>query len=159
MKRHTGLIPLSREHHSGLVFARRISKGVKLHADADVIKSYLISVWDSHLSVHFESEDVILNPEIKDTHRQHSFFLRLESDHNEITELVASIKKNPPEAKDLLQFSLLLTAHIRFEEDSLFPWIEGLLSEPTLNKIGEKLRERYKEFSPDWPVKFWIESK
>lgn len=159
MKRHNGLIPLSWEHHTGLVFARRIEKGIKLNTDLDVIKSYLVSGWESHLSVHFGLEDSILNPSIKDEHRQHSFFLRLESDHKQITDLFTQIKNRAPDSKDLSHFAFLLSEHIRFEEECLFPWIEGLLSEKTLNQIGENLREESIEFHPDWPVKFWAENK
>lgn len=159
MKRHNGLIPLSREHHTGLVFARRIEKGLKLNTDLDIIKAYVISGWESNISVHFGLEDSILNPSIKDEQRRHSYFLQLESEHKQITELFIQIKNNVPDSKVFSRFAFLLTEHIRFEEEYLFPWIEGLLSEKTLNKIGENLRERSIEFHPDWPVKFWNENK
>lgn len=159
MKRHFGLIPLSREHHTGLVFARRIARGLKLNTESEVIKSFLISGWESHLSVHFWLEDSILIPSIQDKHRQHSFFLRLESDHEEIKGLVAKIKNNTPDPTDFSRFVFLLTEHIRFEEEHLFPWVEDLLEESELIQMGEKLREGSVEFHPDWPEKFWTEKK
>ncbi|KAA3600861.1 MAG: hemerythrin domain-containing protein [Calditrichaeota bacterium] len=125
MKRHKSLHPLSREHHTGLVFAKRLKESDE--ANASKVKEEFYDYWEKDLKIHFRKEEEILFPflfghfsfeesEIRD------FFLQ----HAEIRKMIF---ENGSSLESLHKLGELIHDHIRFEENKLFPLIESRLNE------------------------------
>ena len=157
MKRNENLHPLSWQHHVGLVIARRIKKGVDKGANLSEIAQYTRAMWEGHLMPHFNLEESLLNPAMKRALPLSNLVTRMEKDHEAFRALLSRISENPT-YESLGQFSELLTRHIRFEENELFPAAEIELDVTELNKIGESLMGAYEEKSPDWHNPFWKET-
>ena len=70
MKRHPALHPLSHDHHQGLILAQQLKKGAPQYkgmpATLEEKKNYTISFYNNELIKHFEDEEKILFPLVKD---------------------------------------------------------------------------------------------
>lgn len=153
MKRNENLIPLSREHHFGLLCSWKIREGVKLGIDYNRIKAYVNYFWEERLRHHFTAEDTVFEPLEHDDQ-----FIAMEMEHVEIKQLIESI--NDSENTDLLlAFADALQNHIRFEEREFFPAIEQNLSETELKKIGDQLANLVSEGEDKYPDEFWKRPK
>ena len=68
MKRHAGLVPLSRDHHHGLVMAQRLILGRSTNPRADwpddraQQAARLIDFFETDLRAHFEAEEAHVFP-------------------------------------------------------------------------------------------------
>lgn len=135
MKRHKSLHPLSREHHTGLVYAKRLKESEE--TTALEVQGEFYDYWDKDLKIHFRKEEETLFPflfghfsfgetEIQD------FFLQ----HAEIRKMIL-VKDSSLEF--LHKLGQLINDHIRFEENKLFPLIESRLSEEDFTKLMEVL--------------------
>ena len=152
MKRHASIIPLSKDHHFGLLCCWKVRQGVKLNVDPARIGQYVHHFWQDHLQDHFREEETIL-------------FNALENDpqcnkaveqHRELTAAVQSLPSGIS-TDNLLQFAALLDEHIRFEERVLFPFLEQKLSEEQLAAIGKSLEELHTtKTEDDYPDEFWV---
>ena len=153
MKRNENLIPLSREHHFGLLCSWKIREGVKLGIEFERIKDYINYFWSERLQHHFNAEDTVFEPIKKDD----SFFV-MEREHDEIEKLIALI--NQSNNSDLLiEFADALQNHIRFEERELFPHLEQTLTKNELSSIGKKLSNLIIEGEDKYADEFWKHSK
>lgn len=153
MKRNEHIIPLSREHHFGLLCSWKVREGVRLGIEYDRIKAYINFFWKERLSPHFNTEDVVFRNIDKEEK-----MLTMEQDHVEIENLITLI--NQSENYDLMiQFADLLQSHIRFEERELFPAIEKKLSEYELAAMGNQLIQLVIEGDEDYPDMFWKKSE
>ncbi len=125
MKRHKSLHPLSREHHTGLVFAKRLKESDE--TTASKVKEEFYDYWEKDLKIHFRKEEEILfpflfghfsfeEPEIRDFFLQHAEIRKMIFEENSSLESLHKLGK-------------LINDHIRFEENELFPLIESRLSE------------------------------
>lgn len=151
MKRNKNLIPLSREHHYGLLFCWKIQQGIKKGVSYYRIRDYVNFFWKSHLEKHFATEDEAL-PEIKNE----ALYKQMEKEHHEIRDLILKINTSE-DLQLLLDFAKLLHAHIRFEERVVFPDYEEKLSQSELERIGDYLVKNPKE-EEDYPDEFWNQS-
>ncbi len=149
MKRNENLVPLSRDHHFGLLCSWKIREGVKNEVCYERIKNYINYFWEHHLRNHFYIEDHVL-PHLgeKDLER------KMEDDHHQIEKLVEEINQSN-EKNLLLNFADALLNHIRFEERTIFPKYESSLSKIELNEIGSKINEMYQANKDDYPDQFW----
>lgn len=128
-KNNRHLIPLSWEHHYGLVLAQRIRLGLRKKADPAIITSYFLHFWAQYIQPHFEAEERVLLPAMK---ADHPVMLRLEEEHKDIRALVDSLRKEVQAERlsELLQsFADKLTLHIRYEEKVVFPLAEEMIPE------------------------------
>ena len=68
MKRHKALIPLSHDHHHGLLLAQLIKKNAPdykgLPKDLNGKIKYTIDIYNSSLKQHFDDEEKILFPAV-----------------------------------------------------------------------------------------------
>jgi hemerythrin-like domain-containing protein len=146
MKRHKSLHPLSHDHHKGLVQARRLREA---EAPAQAAERFL-SFWRGELRRHFREEEEVLLPvlarhtdprraEIAETLLQH-VEIRRRVDELESALEAGSLAETAPVA----QLGELLHAHIRYEEDQVFPAIESAVPEEELwraHRLMQALRE------------------
>ncbi|MCY4389908.1 MAG: hemerythrin domain-containing protein [Desulfurellaceae bacterium] len=143
-KRHPSLVPLSREHHHGLLLAFRIKHGLpktrRPHDSPQEQAADTVHFFKSGLASHFAAETDILFPSIRAMQPQASALLdRLIQEHTAMRELVHHIARQSPDGSQLTEllasFGTLLEQHIRCEERDLFPVYEAHVSEAEATRI------------------------
>lgn len=143
-KRHPSLVPLSREHHHGLLLAFRIKHGLpktrQPHDSPQEQAADTVQFFRKSLTLHFAAEADILFPAIRARQPQASALLnQLIQEHTAMRELVGHIDRQPPDGPQLTEllasFGTLLERHIRCEERELFPIYEAYVSEAEATRI------------------------
>jgi hemerythrin-like domain-containing protein len=155
MKRHEKLQPLSRQHHNGLLAALLLKKGIAKAAKADVMAAFIIDFWNKDLKQHFEREEQILIPALKNTSFDKNLNNQLLQEHALIRSYIDSLKNNTDDISTIDAFTQLLEKHIRFEERIYFREAEKVLSEEQLQKIGEQLKDEEEKNCMNYPIRFW----
>lgn len=152
MKRHSSLIPLSREHHDALLLATRLQQGrtalLRLWShDLRWQAEYVTRFFDDHLARHFDLEERWLFPPASQYVTTEPDLLNgLREEHDEMRQMVAGLRdfRELEEKKlecTLAQFGQILEHHIRAEERKFFPLCEQYIPSATLSEIGDKLQE------------------
>lgn len=149
MKRNENLVPLSRDHHFGLLCTWKIHQGIKKNISYDIIKNYINHYWEENLSRHFEIEDIVL-PETENNSLQ----IQMEKEHIEIQKLVKTINQTQ-DSRILGDFADALRSHIRFEERIFFPHLENFLTDEELNEIGNHLAQIHHKENDSYQDEFW----
>ena len=146
IKRHKSLLPVSREHHHGLLLCWKIREGFKYQINPERIKKHTDWFWENHLLAHFEFEEKFIfsildkdNPLLKEALGQHRRLKQLFNATDEIETNLALIEQE-------------LVAHIRFEERILFQELQKVATEEELKLIEES---HSKIITEDWEDKFW----
>jgi hemerythrin-like domain-containing protein len=151
MKRHPSLHPLSQHHHFALIQALGMRRAVEMPGDkrdAAVARQAekFLTFWHKTGIVHFREEEEVLLPAYARHARldQDAGVLRVLADHAEIRSIVQDFEQRrakdlPIGAEEMGRLAKLLHDHIRFEENDLFPRIEGLLGEENLDAMGRGL--------------------
>lgn len=155
MKRHKQLQPLSRQHHNGLLAALLLKKGIKKAADQKVMAAFILNFWSNDLEVHFNSEETVLIPALKETAFAETLTRRLLNEHTALRSYIFSLQEGDASASITEDFANLLEQHIRFEEKIYFPEAEKALNEEQLQKLGEALHENNEVNCMNYSVKFW----
>ncbi len=149
MKRSEHLLPLSHEHHHGLLFCSRLQKAD--NANSKTLQSYIVGFWEHSLQRHFDMEEELFLPLLKDEEPT----LQFRKEHQQIRQLVSSIKTSE---KGMHEYALTLAKltndHIRFEEREFFPWLEKKLSPGDMSTIGSIL-SKIEISAYDFPDPFW----
>lgn len=149
MKRNENIIPLSKDHHFGLLCSWKIRQGLKKEIEISRIKDYILYFWDHHLKKHFSEEEEILFLNLED-----EYTLRIQREHQQIKDIVSQISSS--ENTSLISgFADLLEQHIRFEEREWFPHLEEKLETSVLKKIGKELNDIHTEEKDDYQDEFW----
>jgi iron-sulfur cluster repair protein YtfE (RIC family) len=153
LKRHPALIPLSQDHHFGLLLCWKIRTGLKKGVNTERIKNYLNYFFMEHLENHFQMEEEILFGFLakndllrKDAESQHQFLRKLHENIMDGNEAVDG---------DLIKFADELDNHIRFEERILFPYMQTELLEKELVDFKIKLDQVHVKVEEDWVDEFW----
>src|SRR5262245_6820498 len=121
-RRHESLIPLSREHHYGLLVCLRIHRGMWKHdADPHWLRERaekVIRFFESDLRSHFEVEEQIVFPAMREIKEAVAVIDQLIEEHRHLNTLVQRLRgAQGVELSPLLtEFADLLEAHIRKEE-------------------------------------------
>jgi hypothetical protein len=130
-RRHPALVPLSHDHHHGLVAARRLRGGEPARGDVPDICVSLRLLWEEELREHFRREEELLAPALAGIGELAGMIERMVGEHRLMLEMV--------ERCDAGALGELLEAHIRFEERELFPLIQRELSPEQLDALGVEL--------------------
>lgn len=143
MKRHAALIPLSREHHGGLILARLLQKDAPpykgLPTDLPGKAQYAAKFYHDELIEHFEREEKIL-PLVKNVDPRLDELLESMVDEHRVLHLLFSDLVNHADlASHLDILGKTLEDHIRKEERELFPLIQDSVGTETLNKLQHLL--------------------
>lgn len=149
MKRNENLVPLSREHHFGLLCVWKIRQGVTKGIAYKRILNYVNYFWKESLSRHFETEDRVL-PEMENAILQN----QMEQEHSQIRKLISHINASD-DKQLLLDFANALQNHIRFEERVVFPEYEQNLSDEQMTEIGKQLSDSGQKGIDEYPDEFW----
>lgn len=149
MKRNPNIIPLSRDHHFGLLCSWKIREGLKKNISPGRISDYLIYFWSTHLKTHFEEEEQLLFTNTDDPLTAQAL-----KEHQHLRLLMERIKENAEESL-LAEFAALLQEHIRFEERIVFPHLEKSFCEEELVTIGAELDRVHQHQTDDYKDEFW----
>lgn len=151
MKRDTNIIPLSRDHHYGLLFCWKIRQGLAKHIDLPRIQRYVQYFWEHHLEVHFTEEETLLFRESTDP-----LCLEAKEQHSRIRRLVMTIRRSGTWV-DASYRTLAgqLEAHIRFEERQVFPFLEQKLTKAQLSAVGAELNHHARSADDAYEDQFW----
>ncbi len=134
MKRAQALQGLSREHHEALVLARRASATA---ADpnspgASVQSAHLLKRWALQFAPHLALEERTLLPALERKAHTAEVALAL-TQHAALRDLIERLRLGDVQA--LALWGDAMSAHVRFEERSLFPLAETVLTPSELNDV------------------------
>lgn len=118
-RRDPSLIPLSHDHHHGLVRVFEIRQALRRGGDlADQLR-LTREFYRDDLTPHFEAEEVVMVPALRAAAADSEAALaRLADEHRRLRDMAAELDAS---AARLAAFAELLESHIRFEERELFP--------------------------------------
>jgi len=129
LKRHTGLQPLSREHHHSLLLCWKIRTGLKNGISPKRIKKYVDWFFAKHILPHFEIEELFVFSLLD---ADDIYVKKALSQHRKLNRLC---RTSVDLEKNLSLIEEVLEQHIRFEERVLFPIIQTKLSDDQLKSI------------------------
>jgi iron-sulfur cluster repair protein YtfE (RIC family) len=139
-RRHESLIPLSREHHDGLLLAWRIRIGDLAAREPALKMSHAVAFFESRLIAHFRAEEEQLFPAIRASLGADATLIdELIGEHRELARTAAALKAG--DEAELKPWCDLLERHIRAEERRLFPMIEQRTDPATLDALGPEIRK------------------
>ncbi|MEM9986425.1 MAG: hemerythrin domain-containing protein [Bacteroidota bacterium] len=150
LKRHPALIPLSHAHRDALFAANLIRTGgpvypgypVEVNGKRDFLVSYLRTKWQAHVQL----EENLLFPflgTLRPAFREMQN--RLVEEHRELEVLLDHLlaASQAQTEAHLNEISQLMVRHVRYEERTVFEWIQDHLPEDQLEELGKRIR--------DWP--------
>jgi CheY-like chemotaxis protein len=132
-KRHSALVPLSRDHHHTLALALRLRQGEKAlltdgwSHDRKEQARRVQRLFRDDLTIHFRLEEEILFPAIqKHVQAASPLVTSLIDQHRKIEALVVRLRQTLSTNLDSLlsEIGAVLEEHIRAEERELFPMFE-----------------------------------
>ena len=129
MKRHKSIIPLSQDHHHGLMLAQLIKKGAPeykgLPTDLIGKVNHVKESWEKELKLHFKNEEKILFPFVKGKNEEIDKLIEeVLEEHKIIKSLVKKLDIASDAESILDQLGNTLEQHIRKEERNLFVKIQ-----------------------------------
>lgn len=146
-RRHESLIPLSREHHYGLLVCLRIRRGLENHqADVSWLNERaekVIRFFETDLKMHFKAEEEIVFPAMRGIEDSRATVDQLVVEHRNLESLIQRLRQaGDLQLAPLLRESAdLLEAHIRTEERVLFPCYELGVSSELARQVGIRVLE------------------
>jgi hemerythrin-like domain-containing protein len=143
MKCHPALIPLSRDHHAGLVQALRLRRAAASgDASARLVAARdFVDFFRNEERVHLRDEEEELFPLLLRHVRSQPAPLReARAQHMQLEgfarKLDIALAAGIVDRVTLAAAGELLDAHIRLEERQLFPLVEELVPEDELRRLG-----------------------
>ena len=149
MKRHESLIPLSHDHHDGLVIAQGLifgrSKAPRSTWPTDRRQQVdrLLEFFRTDLRRHFKAEEDHLFPVAERRLRHGAALVRqLREEHDEMRARIYDFEQDPVSGLEerLPAFGECLRAHIQKEERVLFERMQEEMDSDALETVGAALR-------------------
>ncbi|QCR22476.1 hemerythrin domain-containing protein [Pontibacter sp. SGAir0037] len=153
LKRDKSLVPLSREHHFGLLFCWKLRQGLQNGTDLEVLREYVQYFWDHVLKAHCEEEEWLLNRLVPENETPR---LQLEEEHHLLHEIIDCICQGNRLTREL--FEVLqqdLEEHIRWEERHLYPYLQAVTHSDQLELTGQLLAHKHTDKQDSFPISFW----
>jgi len=149
MKRNPALYTLSHDHHQGLILAQQLKKGAPQYkgmpSTLEDKKEYTLSFYKTELVKHFQDEEEILFPAVKNKNDElDRKIAEIISEHRKMESLIKDLEKTDQLENVLDEFGWLLEKHIRKEERDVFMEIENVLTEEELQVISEEISQSRK---------------
>jgi iron-sulfur cluster repair protein YtfE (RIC family) len=147
--RHDALLPLTHDHHHALVKARRMIMAAETGDQQEMLSaaSDFLAFFRSDTLGHFHEEEEVLFPLLLEQEAEPpEELVRVLVDHVRIHGLVARLAEQV-EAEELSAdlvrgLGETLRAHVRLEENKLFPLIEQKVPDPALRAVHLAERDR-----------------
>lgn len=149
MKRHRSLIPLSHDHHNGLVVAQCLLLGRSKAPRSTWPTSRreqvdrVLEFFRTDLRRHFEAEEEHLFPAAERRLRNGVDLVRqLREEHDDMRARILEFERDPENGLEdrLPAFGERLQAHIRTEEQILFERVQEEMDPGVLEAVGVALR-------------------
>jgi hemerythrin-like domain-containing protein len=137
-KRHPALIPLSHDHHHGLMAAVRLKRGDTAFAETADMADSIRLLWESELEPHFRQEEEQLFAYPGYPEPIPGMIDRVIREHRQLRELIDRCTADPA-IETVKELGGLLESHIRFEERELFPLMQESLPAEELARIGREI--------------------
>ncbi len=153
LKRNIHIVELSKDHHFTLLFCWKIRQGLKRGADPERIRNYVAYFREQHMREHFREEEELLFSAVKDEQVDKAW-----EDHRQINRLADQVVEKPT-AENLQQLADMVDDHVRYEERTLFPHLEQVLTEEQLEKIGKAITEQKEPVADDYEDAFWLSER
>ncbi len=147
IKRPQAFIPLSRQHHFGLLFSWKIRKGFSKNIPPERMMKYATWFYINEIKPHFSDEEKFLFPILDPNHEMIERALK---EHRRIKRLF--LDTEDPE-RSLHRLEEELDAHIRFEERILFNEIQKVATPEQLAMVEEIHTDN--EPTPEYSDPFW----
>lgn len=135
IKRSRELIPLSKEHHEGLLFGWKIKQGLRKGTSPEVIAAFIRWFWETDLQAHFRKEELVLAVHLP---AGNALVQQMKTEHRQLEDLVQRCCAQKTEPL-FLQLANGLHDHIRFEERVLFPFAEKVIPPAEKEAIYQQL--------------------
>lgn len=154
IKRNKNIVPLSREHHATLLFCWKLKSGIQLGIDPERIQRYVNYFYEHELLPHFKKEEDLLFTDHQDEMVQKAL-----QDHQSILSKVKEVKNCHGEHCYSVfdELAALVNDHTRYEERTLFPYLESKIPEEELERIGKILEGEDHGAEENYNDQFWIQ--
>lgn len=157
LKRHTALIPLSQDHHSGLLLVWKIRQGLKAGIDSSRLIDYINYFAEHHLEPHFLIEEELVFSYLG---KNDSMRMQAEKEHELIRSQIRIIGEGNEISEDIFNvFVQTLEAHIRFEERKLFQHMQAELMDKDLAEMEIAVDQVHTKFQENWHDQFWVKKQ
>ena len=150
IKRSKELVPLSKEHHEGLLLGWKIRQGLGNGTDHKLISQFVKWFWENELELHFRKEEEILAPHLP---ADNPLVQQMFREHEEIEALI-NINAMIVDEDILTQIADAVRDHIRFEERVLFPFAESFIPSQEMENIHPELLKTAERTK--WVDEFWV---
>jgi len=132
IKRNAAFVEFSKDHHFGLLLVWRIRRDLRRSVPKEQISNYVLEYCDKDLKVHFSEEEANIFSKLLpgEPLRQQA-----ESEHRRIHNLIDSIRQERENGELLMEFAEVLEAHIRFEERTLFNYLQDEMTPAELEEL------------------------
>ena len=146
MKRHESLIPISRQHHAGLLTARLLQHGAPAYKGMPTTpttkRDYVLTFLQKHLLPHFKLEEdtvFILAADYSQALKEQAE--ALQSEHCQLERLILALpgvaEAELPDRLD--EVGKLLEQHIRQEERVFFEIVQEQLPDEKLALLQQRV--------------------
>jgi hypothetical protein len=152
IKRHSALVPFSKDHHFALLLIWKTRQGLAKAIAPERIANYVLYFFDADLKSHFDEEERRIFSKLAPDNvlRQQA-----EKEHSVIYEMIEKLRNNKGNEKLLMEFAETLQNHIRFEERELFAFIQQNLPDDELEAIRTHDESSGIKTEPVWQDVFW----
>jgi hemerythrin-like domain-containing protein len=138
MKRSPALTPLSRDHHQGLFAALELTRAAD--ADAAAAAAGFLAFWHAEGRRHFQIEEDLLLPAFaRHGPADHPAVVRALVEHVDLRRRAQDVERGDEPPAALHELGRRLSAHIREEENVLFPLVEATLPPDELATLGRAI--------------------
>lgn len=157
IKRSNELVPLSRDHHSGLLLCWKIRTGIKKGIEEERIAAYILFYYRSYLEEHFRQEEEYIFPLVGG---QNIRTQRALAEHRQIEAQIHKLDNSEKIGySSLEELAKMLDDHIRYEERELFPYLEQQADAEQLGNAGGIIAELHNDIKePAWSDEFWAKT-
>jgi hemerythrin-like domain-containing protein len=141
MLRDRSLHPLSHQHQHGLALCVLVDRGLRKDDSPNQVAALakkIANSFDIELRNHFDLEERLLFPAIREHLGETPIVKDLLEDHRQIERLAGRLRS----PADLRAFTTLLSSHIRREERELFEDIQARLPREVLDRLGQAFEEQ-----------------
>lgn len=152
IKRNPAIVQFSREHHYGLLLVWKIRQGLRLTVAPERIGKYVAYAFGIEIEPHFQAEEQLLFSRLP---AGNDLRLQAEEEHRLLRGQVAQLQEQPADAALLQTFAQTLENHIRFEERSLFNYLQEHLPAEILSVVEAAHPALDREACELWPDRFW----
>jgi hemerythrin-like domain-containing protein len=155
IKRNQNLVPLSKDHHEGLLVVWKIRQGCRLEIAEKRIANFILYAFDNHLEPHFTEEEEWVFIKLPD---DDELLIKAIEQHTDLRKMVAELRSDTePTTAQFEGFGNLLEEHIRFEERELFGHLEAEVTDDVMASIGARLEVIHQNHhSLYWKDEFWF---